>query len=86
MIGLEMENCNMILTKKLQKYQHYHHVKLINMKILQVKKSDQSDQNQIIEKDKFTHSPFRKNLRKTNKRNWKNSQKTNARHRSKINH
>ena len=56
------------------------------MKILQVKKSNQSDQNQIIEKDKFTHSPFRKNLRKTNKRNWKNTQKTNARHRSKINH
>ena len=39
------------------------------MKILQVNKSNRSDQNQIIEKDKVTHSPFRKNLRKTNKRN-----------------
>ena len=38
MIRLEMKNCDMILTKKLKKYQHYHQVKLINMNILQVKK------------------------------------------------
>ena len=28
MVRLEMKNCNMILTKKLEKYQHYHQVKL----------------------------------------------------------
>ena len=28
------------ITEKLQKYRHYHQVKLINMNILQVKKSD----------------------------------------------
>ena len=38
MIRLEVKNCNMILTKKLQKHQHYHQVKLINMNFLQAKK------------------------------------------------
>ena len=38
MVRLEMENCDMILTEKKQKYQHYHLEKLINMKILMVKK------------------------------------------------
>ena len=38
MIRLEMKNCNMRLTGKLQKYQHYDLEKLINMNILQVKK------------------------------------------------
>ena len=38
----------MILTGKLQKYQHYHHVKWINMNILQ------------IEQTKFTCSPLGK--------------------------
>ena len=38
MIRLGIKNCNMILTEKLQKYQHYHQVKLINMNILRVKK------------------------------------------------
>ena len=38
MIRLEMKNSNIILTEKLQKYQHYHKVKSINMNILQVKK------------------------------------------------
>ena len=33
----KIKNCNMILTEKLQKYQHYHLEKLINMNILQVK-------------------------------------------------
>ena len=48
MIRLEMKNYNMILTRKLQKYQHYHHVKWINMNILQ------------IEQAKFTYSPLEK--------------------------
>ena len=39
MIGLEMKNCNMILTEKQQKYQHDHPEKLINTYILQTKKS-----------------------------------------------
>ena len=38
MIILVMENYNMILTKKHQKYQYYHLEKLVNMNILQVKK------------------------------------------------
>ena len=38
MTRLEMENYNMVLTKKQQKYQHFHQVKLINRKIFQVKK------------------------------------------------
>ena len=33
-----MENDNMILTEKQQKYQNYHLEKMINMNILQVKK------------------------------------------------
>ena len=34
---LEKKNYNMILTEKLQKYQHYHQMTLINMNILQLK-------------------------------------------------
>ena len=34
---LEMENYNMALTEKQQKYLHYHPGKLINMNILHVK-------------------------------------------------
>ena len=35
---LEMKNCNMILSEKLQNYQNYHLEKLVNMNNLQVKK------------------------------------------------
>ena len=38
MIRLEMNNYNMTLTEKQQKYQHSHPEKLMNMNILQVKK------------------------------------------------
>ena len=38
MIRLEIKNCNMMLTKKLQKYHHYHQLKLLNMNFLQMKK------------------------------------------------
>ena len=38
MIRLEMKNYTLILTGRQQKYQHYHLEKLVNMKILQVKK------------------------------------------------
>ena len=35
---IEINNYNMTLTEKQQKYQPYHQVKFINMNILQVKK------------------------------------------------
>ena len=35
---LEMQNYNMILPEKLQKYLNFHQVKLVNMNILKVKK------------------------------------------------
>ena len=38
MTGLEIKNCNIILTKKLKKYKRFHQVKLINMNILHGKK------------------------------------------------
>ena len=44
MIRLEMKlTNNIILTKKLENYQHYHQVKLIKMSILWVKKYSKSD-------------------------------------------
>ena len=67
MIGLEMKNCNMILTEKQQKYQHYHLEKLINMNILQVKKLP-SHQRQIIEQAMFTYSPLGKAVAKQTNR------------------
>ena len=38
MITFQLKNCYMILTNKLQKYQHYHEVKLIKMNTWQLKK------------------------------------------------
>ena len=35
---LEMKSYNVILTERLQNYQHHHRVKLINIKILKAKK------------------------------------------------
>ena len=49
----------MILTEKQQKYQHYHPEKLINMKILQVKKYYLK---RVILRAKFTYSPLGKNI------------------------
>lgn len=37
MIILELKNCNMTLTEKLQKYQDYHQVKMIKMNMSQTK-------------------------------------------------
>ena len=56
----------MILTVKLERYQHYHQVKLIIVNILQVKKYYQS---RLIEKAKFTYSLFGKALEKNNNNN-----------------
>ena len=47
MIRLRMKTYNMILIKKLQKYQPYHQEKLISMSILLVKKYDH------VTKDKY---------------------------------
>ena len=37
MIILELKNCNVTLTEKLQKYQDYHQVKMIKMNMSQTK-------------------------------------------------
>ena len=50
-----MTNYNMILTEKLQNYQHYHEEKLINMNVLQI------EQDYLFS--------FRKGFLKTNKNN-----------------
>ena len=58
MTKLEIKNCNMILTKKLQKYQHQYQVKLINMNILQENKYLPPDQSRMIKQAKFIYSPL----------------------------
>ena len=58
MTKLEIKNCNMILTKRLQKYQHQYQVKLINMNILQENKYLPPDQSRMIKQAKFTYSPL----------------------------
>ena len=60
-----MKTNNMILTEKLQKYQHYQQEKLINMNILQEILS--FNQKQIIEQAKFTYSPLGKVFEKQTK-------------------
>ena len=49
MIRLEMKNCNMILTEKLQKYEHYHLVKLIKNELLTCKEVPPPDQSRVVE-------------------------------------
>ena len=58
-----MKNYNMILTERLLKYRLYHLVKFINMNISQVKKLP-SNQQQIIEQEKFIYSPLGKTFEK----------------------
>ena len=55
MIRLEMKNCNMILTDKLQRHQHYHHVNLINVNILRSEEILPSGQSQKIQQVKLTY-------------------------------
>ena len=66
-IRLEMENCNMILTERLQIYRLYHLAKLISMNILLVKKYCLLINNKIIEQAKFTYSPLEKTFEKQTK-------------------
>ena len=66
-IRLEMENCNMILTERLQIYRFYHLAKLISMNILLVKKYCLLINNKIIEQAKFTYSPLEKTFEKQTK-------------------
>ena len=54
----------MILKEKQQKYDNYRLDKLININILQVKKSDLK---RVIEQPKFTYSPLGKALEKQTK-------------------
>ena len=69
---LKMKNYNMILTQKLQKYNHYQKVKLVNTSFLQAgKEIFQSDQIRIIEQAQFTYSPFGKVFEKKKKKQLK---------------
>ena len=63
MTRLEMKNCNVILTGRLNKYQYCHLVKLINTcdEILS------PDQNIVIEKAKLTYYPLGKAFEKQGK-------------------
>ena len=65
MITLEMLNDNMILTQKLQKYQFYHQAKSTGMNIVLAKKRYLLFKKKIVEKAKFTYSPFGESFRKT---------------------
>ena len=55
MMRLEMKNCNMTFTEKLQKDQHYHQVKY---------KHIAGKQSRIIEQTTFTYSPLAKAFEK----------------------
>ena len=66
MIKMEMKNCNLILIEKQRKDQHYHLEKLINMNILQVRKSCLQI-NQIREKNKL-NIPLQEKLLTTKKK------------------
>ena len=63
MIKLEIKNCNMTSTEKLQKYQLYHLEKLLNT-FLTGEEILPSDQSRIIEQAKFTYSSMVKHLKK----------------------
>ena len=63
------ENFNMILTEKLQKYQHYHLEKFVHMNILQVMKYFSSNQRKIIEQANFACSHLGKALEDKQKNN-----------------
>ena len=62
MVRLEMKNYNMILTEKLQKYQHYQLKKLINM--IEGEEILAYNQKQIIEQARYTYSSLAKALEK----------------------
>ena len=51
-----MKNYNTTLNEKQRKYMHYHHVKLIKMKIVQMKKILSSCQRRMIKNANFTYS------------------------------
>ena len=48
MMRLMMKNCNMILTEKLQKYQHYYPEKIDKYEHLPIQEILPSDQSRII--------------------------------------
>ena len=61
MMRLEMKNCNMTFTGKLQKDQHYRQVKYKHVTGKQILISEQS---RIIEQTNFTYSPLAKAFEK----------------------
>ena len=67
MIRLEMENCNMILTKKQQKYQHFHLGKIDKYEYLTGEEILPSDPRQIIKQANFEYSPSGKAFEKQTK-------------------
>ena len=75
MITLKMNNFNMILIEKLEKYQPYHHAKQVNMNILQVNNYCLLLPNKycllIIEKTKFTYSLLVKAFKEKKKKKKK---------------
>ena len=60
MIRLNINNYNMILKQKKQKYQHYHLEKFINMNTLQVKNYYLLIKRQKIKQAKFSYSSIGK--------------------------
>ena len=94
MIRLDVNNCNMVLTKKLQKKLTLSSGRIDNYEYLIGKEIVASDQSRTIEQGKFTYSPLGKDLEKQRKVNedqgkkqkqLKIETKTIFRHRSKIN-
>ena len=74
MIKLEIKNCNMTSTEKLQKYQLYHLEKLLNT-FLTGEEILPSDQSRIIEQAKFVYSSLGKTFKKQNIQRIQNKEK-----------
>ena len=74
MIGLEMKNCNTILTEKLQKYHHYWLGESINMNFLHGKHATSWWKKNDITSYVCIFS-FRKSFWKTNKNDWRSKKK-----------
>ena len=74
MINLEIKNCNMTSTEKLQKYQLYHLEKLLNT-FLTGEEILPSDQSRIVEQAKFVYSSLGKTFKKQNIQRIQNKEK-----------
>ena len=63
---LKVKICSMILLKKWWKYQHFHQQNLDKKEYLAGKEVLPSYQSQIMKKAKFSYSPLRQKVIKTN--------------------